>query len=611
MGFRRAVVLLLAAAACGHDEATPAKDPPKEDGGARACVAGELTREDGSCVPAGVTACGEGFVGDGAGGCNAVLPSSSCERGLLAVPGDASCRPVAPCPDDPYGDAPVEPSTLFVDAAYTGGMSDGSRAHPFTAIQPAVDAANAGAVVAVAAGSYAADLRIRKSVRLWGRCTSLVEIRGAASSLVYVSAADVEIHALAVTGAGHGVGVGGAKRLLLDRIWVHDTSVVGVLADFDSEVTLRDSLVEHASEIGVFSRGAVTTVDRSVVRDTALTAANDFGQGINAQVQDASGRRSTLHVRLSVVERNHEFGIFVGASDGVIESSVIRGTLPRTSDGLLGRGVGVQSHPTKPDMRGKLELRTSLVERNVEAGVSLGGGADAVVENTVIRDTQPQAHDQRFGMGLYAGNDPNVRNGPTVTVRMSLLERNMQEGVFLFGADGVFEGTIVRDTSPIPVDGSFGRGIEVAESNTPGGVSSAVVRGCVIRGSRDAGIIALGSTVEVEQTLVTGTMPDQNGSFGDAIVVARDRSPASARVRRSRLESNARAGLAVFGATASVGESSMMCNKVALDGEAFDDETFDLADDGGNQCGCAESSAPCVASSSQLTPPKRPTTPGQ
>src|SRR5207237_4355449 len=169
-------------------------------------------------------ACGAGFVSDGARGCRAVLPAAACAFGLLAVPGETACHEVAPCGAAPWGDIPVEATTQYVDGAFAGA-SDGSAQKPHKTIQAAISAAAAGAIVAVAAGSYPEDVTLAgKRVRLWGRCAKLVEIAGSASpavaSLLLREGSDgSEVHGVAVRGASYGVVASAAKNLALDRVW--------------------------------------------------------------------------------------------------------------------------------------------------------------------------------------------------------------------------------------------------------------------------------------------------------------------------------------------------------------------------------------------------------
>src|SRR5262245_60901894 len=108
MGVRALALVVMtcagaAVAGCGGDEATPAK-PPADAGAPKGCGDGEVPLEDG-CAPAGVPPedCPSGFGPDDAGGCVAVLPPAPCEKGKMAVPGQDTCQPVAPCGAGTWG----------------------------------------------------------------------------------------------------------------------------------------------------------------------------------------------------------------------------------------------------------------------------------------------------------------------------------------------------------------------------------------------------------------------------------------------------------------------------------------------------------------------------
>src|SRR5262249_40821126 len=156
-------------AGCGGEDAAPKTRRPKQE---PQCGADEVPREGGGCAPVGVPAdaCAPGFSHDGAHACDPILPASPCDAGSVAFLGETECHEVAPCGEGTWGDVPVEATTVFVDAAYAGGASDGSMARPWTAVGDAVAAASSGAVVAIAAGSYPEVVTIAKPVRLWGRC---------------------------------------------------------------------------------------------------------------------------------------------------------------------------------------------------------------------------------------------------------------------------------------------------------------------------------------------------------------------------------------------------------------------------------------------------------
>jgi hypothetical protein len=174
----------------------------------------------------------------------------------MAVPGDTACREVAPCGSGTWGDIPVEANTQFVDKAYAGGNSDGTLAHPWTTIQQGINAAAKGAIVAVAAGSYAEDVLIKyKPVRLWGRCPAMVEVAGAgvAPGVIQVfkkAAGGAEVRGIAVTGANTGIAVVGASSVVIEQVWVHDTGNWGVY------IGNNDGRTDQACSISNASRSA-------------------------------------------------------------------------------------------------------------------------------------------------------------------------------------------------------------------------------------------------------------------------------------------------------------------------------------------------------------------
>lgn len=580
--------------ACGGENTTaPPPDPPPAPG---ACAAGTLAQQDGSCLPAGVAACAEGFAPDGAGGCEVVLPPSSCDPGQMAVPGDPACRLVSSCDAGPYGDAPEEPGTQHVDAAYTGGQNDGTLAHPWTTIAQGIGAAQAGAVVAVAAGVYPEVVRLSKSVRLWGRCASRVEV-----GTVALMVSDVEVHALASKSA---VLAYKGQRLLADRLWVHDTPGFGFGVDSGAEATLRDSLVEGANGTGVALLGGDLRMERTLVRDTKVDADGARGEGVRAE-RSTTGRPSKLAVVGSVVERNLGLGIIAVGCDASVEGTVVRDTRERPKDQSLGRGISVESDSTAAGVRGTLAVRGSLVERSVEMGIA-AIGADAVVEDTVVRDTAARPTDAYFGAGLYVAPNPTTRDPGALTVRRSLFARNHWAGVLVSAASATIESTLVLDTLPTTYL-ELGAGILVSEQqrdDLPD--ATAQVRGSVVRDARLAGIFVAGGTADVEGSLVVGSQAETGGSFGDGVTVMSILRPGAVHLRDTRVETSARGGLAVFGASAAVRSTQFECNAIALATEEDKGKSAALVDDGGNSCGCGDKRIKCAALSSQLTPPARP-----
>ena len=123
----------------------------------------------------------------------------------MAVPGETSCRPVAPCQPG-WDGIPTDGTTQFVDAGYTGGTSDGSETSPWTTISEALQAVASGGQVAIAAGNYLEDVTLSQPVRLVGACPDDVTLTGTggvyATLTITGSGSGSEVRALAITGPG-------------------------------------------------------------------------------------------------------------------------------------------------------------------------------------------------------------------------------------------------------------------------------------------------------------------------------------------------------------------------------------------------------------------------
>lgn len=628
------------------------------------CAAGEVALMGGGCQPAGVPPgdCAAGFVADMLGGCTAVMPAQPCTKGSIATPGDELCRPVAPCAAGTWGDIPVDAATEHVDASYMVGDSDGTSAKPWPTIGAAIAAASPGAIVAVGAGSYVEDLVVDKPLRVWGRCPQMVELVGTTVGLAAMflsTGADAsEIRDLSITGPALGILLSGAQDVLFDRLWVHDTPArgVGVEATLGpTSFTMARSLVEWTREFGVYLSATQATLDAVAVRDTQLGVAEGdgvgvmirddtvtgdpssavvrgsvlernaytssfvvnshaifegvlvrdtqpaqdgrFGRGIAVAFNPAFGIPASAEVRASVLENNREVGLFVVGATTLIETTVVRDTA-RTFQGLA-RGIGVQNQPSS---RADVQMVQSLVERSGEMGIFVAGAA-LHLEGTVVRDTQSAAT-STSGRGIGIQPDPTTGELGDLVVRSSVVERCHTIGIFVGAARAVVEGTLVRDVESA-TDGRFGRGICAQDDVALAARADLVLRASAVHGCRDSGVVVIGSDGAIAGTLVTTVSGrSADGLFGDGVDAFSLDGPASVTLDASRIEANARAGLAVFGADVTLSNSAFECNPIQLDVETFENLAPSLSDEGGNACACASPPEECRASSSNLAPPE-------
>ena len=625
-GRAASLLLALAAAACGSETAHPGVDAGVggsagnggaaggADGGQAGCLVGERPLEDGGCQPPGVPPerCAEGFVPDGLGGCDPVLPDEPCAPGTMAIPGETVCRELADCGAAPWGNIPIDGEVVqFVDGSYVGGDSDGTAERPWSTIQQGIDVAETGGLVAVAEGSYPEQLVIvSHAVRLWGRCPALVEVTGEDVFSVDVGSetegspeAGTEVHTIAISGAGLGIVASDALDVLVDRVWVHDTGDVGLLlADAwgPASVLVSGSLFEANTGAGMLGASASLVIDESVIRDAVVGAGAD-GRGISVERFSAEGASLALH--RSVLERNHAGGLFLGGADAAIDATVIRDTRPAT-EGSFGLGIDIVRSSTIPSVGSSVEVHRSVISGNRLIGI-IAEGSEVLIEDSVVRDTDADPASNATGAGIIAQLATATGARASLTLRQSLIDRNHDVGFGLVSSDALLESVLVRGTQPVPLDGTRGLGMILSyhpELSPEEQASRATIRWSRVEDNRVVGISVVGGALQAESLHVLTTSSLDDGRFGDGVVVLGGPLPASLSLQGSAVESNARAGVANFGAAAAIADTRFDCNAIDLDGEIFI-TPFSFEDLGGNQCGCGAEPAPCQVASSSLEPP--------
>jgi len=564
----------------GEGGTTVGPEPPDAGITGWSCAPGELLLPDDTCLPAGVPAdqCGVGFVTDDDGGCDPVLPSQECAQGSMALMGETSCREVAPCGSGTWGDIPTDGATQHVDLNY-GGSSDGSAGQPWTSIQAGIDAATDGAIVAIAAGSYQESLLVQgKAVRLWGRCPAMVQVTSSSATPIRIRWSASEVRNLAVTAPTQNVLLnvgGGATGVIVDRVWLHDGAFLGLdIEGGNPGATLARSLIEDIQGTGVFGYGAAITVEDSVIRNISPRASDgNWGEGIRVW-DDAVGVSSDLQVRRTFIATTHTAGVFVRGSPLVLSDCLIRDTLP-TPAGMSGNGV--HGYPSVVDGDpANLLVSTSVVEGSHRNGI-VADSSELWVEHTVVRDVKAVEVDGVWASVGIAAITLDDQPRAALTVRSSLVEKTRVYGIVASGADAVVEATIVRDTEPIVtgivggVDvGGRGIGVENRSIDVP---ASLVVRGVVIERTHEMALGALGGEVEVESTRISDVAARSatDGLLGRGIniqIAAETGVPSSGLVSDSLVERAHDHGIMVLDSEATI-ESTRVRQTMQADNGMF------------------------------------------
>jgi len=506
------------------------------------------------------------------------LTKEKCAPGTMALPGEPSCRKVAPCGTGTWGDIPVEPSTIYVDASYAGGGSDGTKVKPYVAIQAAIDAAASGTtsnpIVAVAAGTYRERVKIMKPLRLFGRCPEMVEVQAPAGGIepVIDVAVTSEVGKLAVTGAEDGVAgivIRAGAKATVSEVWAHDLGWSGVLVREGGVGTLHGLLVERAAYGGVHALSATVELDHSVVRDTQPQRSDlTRGRGVSAFPDSTTGKPSILTVSDSVVERNHQIGIYVAGSTATIERTVVRDTLPQVSDKKLGLGILAQVNIPDFKTRSTLVVSDTLVEHNIGTGI-LVNGSTATIERTVVRDTQ--LDDEKVGsdgQGIKVQmEDLFTKTSAEATIRDTLVDRNIDKGIEVIGSSAIVERTVVRDTRVTATDnGGIGIGVEIHDATKR--PSTLDLHDSLVLRSAGAGILLDGSSATIKRTVVRDTAQANEGTGGGIVAQFADKATQRADLVLEDSLVEGSTGISVFvgGSTATIERSVVRNTKP----DAFD-----------------------------------------
>lgn len=489
-----------------------------------------------------------------------------------------------------------------------------------------------GAGIGIVRSLKRADVLIRRSLIDQSRATG-----------VFVSGSDLTIEATVVRGTlPNGISLDGAGIGVVD-----DTS-----AGARANVTVRGCVVEANHDMGVAVVGSDATIEASVVRNTLPDGVKELGQGITAQDHVQTGQRANVTVRASLVQGNQGEGVSVVGSDVAIEASVVRANLAtnaaavsvldhegvrssarvtgtvveesRTAgvlvvgsdmtmvasvvrgtqpdeQGVHGQGIDIEDSPTTR-APSKVTLSSIIVEDNRVTGI-LVIGSELTLEGAVVRNNGPD--DKGHGGWGLDVEDRLAGERGKVVVKSSLFEGNREMGIFIVGSEGTIDTSVVRDTT-VGTLGQAGRGIEISIWAVAGGSprprASVTVISTLVERNHDLGI-AVFTDATIRSSIVRGTKAIDDGSSGDGVTVLSETALASASIIDSSIDSNARAGIANFGAAVAIESSAVTCNGFDIEGEEHFGYAFTFAKNESNTCGCEDSAEVCHAVSAGISPP--------
>lgn len=462
-----------------------------------------------------------------------------CPLGQAHFPGRPGCEELgSPCPPEgafPAG-LPDDATVAYVRAGATGG--DGSRADPFGAIGPALASLSGGGIVALAAGTYDAPVRLGTGQTLWGACPAETTVTdtdpsGSADATVTVTGRDATVRGIRIEGVWRGVWIPGGTSLELRQTMVRDTRVSGLGLRGDGRLTasrivvegtradpagmfgrglelgeqasavLRQAVLRGNADAGVFAAlgGASVTLEDTYVVESVPSGQPATGRGVNI-VGGASGR-----LERTVIEDNVSYGIFVAdpGSMVTVRDSVVRGTRdPGTGSTSIGLGLAV--------VRGaRAEMERTLVVDDETAGIGADGhGSILSMRHVIVRDPRP-------GPTGSLGRGISIDHGAAATGNRVTVEGAPQAGVFVASTEttAAFTDLWARDSLGTP-DGAFGRGLVVQ-----GGAEVTLER-AALQHQRETALLATDETTRVTATDLLATDTEgraDNGTVGHGLHV--------------------------------------------------------------------------------------------
>ncbi len=309
--------------------------------------------------------------------------------------------------------------------------------------------------------------------------------------------ASAEIVASAIA-QNHEIGVvvyGKGTRATLTDVSIDDTQTSGetygrgLFVDA-ATATLERVSITRSRDAGIVLEKGGQVVARSVV--VADTREGRAGNGLGVVLLEGTNASFSG----SAFVANHDAGLSaVGAGTKLaLEGSIVSGT---RADTVADRGYGIAV-----ESGANAELRSCALVDNAAAGLAaIDPGSRVTIARTAVLDTKP-AGDGRLGRGV------SIENGASATITQSAIVRNLDIGISArgAGATAAIDETVVRETVPQALNGFHGRGVEAGS-----GAKIVLSRASILQNrSVGVLAISQGSSAEVVDSWIADTTADRS-----------------------------------------------------------------------------------------------------
>jgi hypothetical protein len=361
-----------------------------------------------------------------------------------------------------------------------------------------------------------------------------------------------------------------ARRVTIRDVVASPIAIAGIglgaLATGDEpppEIALRGASVADVEQAAVIVSGAEALLEGlRVTRITGTDTDTGFGLGLGVE-PDIRGTPSVATLRGIAVESVQTLGIYVASSQAIMSEIAVRDVDPQRFTNAFGRGIGLEYSPQMSDRGSNGTLENCAIEDVHDSGVAVLGSSAAITSCLIDGVAQPPettTGGEPSSFGILVQDALVAPLSGSATIDHVQVERAVGVGIAVGGAEATVAASIVRNVGA--PEGPLGDGITAF-----------------------------------------GLLYHETG--GTTRV-----APSTVAVTGSRVAGSYRAGLAAFSSSLELTGNEILCNAISLNGESFEGVTFEVADGGGNRCGCDGTWQDCTVLSSNLSPPS-PADPGK